>query len=109
MPDPESNAFSMEISAAEKDDLEKMIGTFRRQRQQAPAPGPNASFQDQLDHIHKKLADVADMISNIDRRMESLAKVIRLSQQKTELLNRRLDAVIEALKEKDARPENEHQ
>jgi len=109
MPDPESNAFPMEISAAEKDDLEKMIGAFRRQRQQAPEPGPKASFQDQLDGIQKKLADVTDMISCIDRRMESLAEFLRLSQQKTELLNRRLDAVIEALKEKDAYPENERQ
>jgi len=109
MPQPESNAFSMEISAAEKDDLEKMIGAFRRQRPPALETGPKEPFQDPLDRIHQKLDDLTHMILNINRRMGLLAKVVRLSQQKTELLNRRLDAVIEALKKKDACSENERQ
>jgi hypothetical protein len=109
MPQPESDTFSMEISAAEKDDLEKMIGAFRRQRPQVPENRPKEPFQDQLDRLHKKLADLTDRIAYIDRRMEPLVEVVRLSQQKTEMLNRRLDAVIEALKEKDRYSENEHQ
>jgi len=109
MPQPESNAFSMEISAAEKDDLEKMIGAFRRHHPPALEASPKEPFQGQLDRIEQKLADLTDMILHINRRMEPLAKVVRLSQQKTELLNRRLDAVIEALKQKDAYSENERQ
>lgn len=109
MPQPERDAFSMEISAAEKDDLEKMIGAFRRQRPPASQTSPKEPFQDQLDRIDQKLADLTDMILHINRRMEPLAKVVRLSQQKTERLNRRLDAVIEALKQKDACSENERQ
>ncbi|BBO79254.1 hypothetical protein DSCW_66710 [Desulfosarcina widdelii] len=109
MPQPESDAFSMEISAAEKDDLEKMIGAFRRQRPPALETSSKEPFQDQLDRINQKLDDLTNMILHIDRRMEPLAKVVRLSQQKTQLLNRRLDAVIEALKKKDAYSENERQ
>ena len=99
----------MEISAAEKDDLEKMIGAFRRQRPPASETGPKEPFQEQLDRIDQKLTDLTDRFLHINRRMESLANVVRLSQQKTERLNRRLDAVIEALRQKDACSENERQ
>jgi hypothetical protein len=109
MPPSESDAFSMEISAAEKDDLEKMIGAFRRHRPPALETNPAEPFQDQLDRMDQRLADLTDMILRINRRMAPLAKVVRLSQQKTERLNRRLDAVIEALRQKDACSENERQ
>ncbi|WP_319526264.1 hypothetical protein [uncultured Desulfosarcina sp.] len=103
MSQPVSDAFPMGITAAEKDDLEKMIGEFRRQHPPASEASGRESVQDQLDRIHQKLADLTDMILRINRRMEPLAEVVRFSQQKTELLNRRLDAVIEALKEKGCR------
>ena len=88
----------MGLSAAEKDDLEKMIGEFRRQSDPVSQTDGCEPLQDQLDQINRKLADLTEMFLNIDRKMEPLAEVIRLSHRKSELLNRRLDAVIEALK-----------
>ena len=86
------------LTEAEKEDLEEMIVAFRRHN---PTEGPEADrepLQVQLDDIVSKLADLTEMILNIDRRLASLAEVIRLSHQKSELLSQRLDTVIAALK-----------
>jgi hypothetical protein len=86
------------LTEAEKEDLEEMIVAFRRDN---PTEGPEAdreSLQSQLDDVVSKLADLTEMILNIDRRLAPLAEVIRLSHQKSELLSQRLDTVIAALK-----------
>lgn len=98
MPQAQRDAFAIGLSEAEKDDLEKMIGEFRRQGSPDPATDEREPLQDQLDRINRKLADLTEMFLRIDRRLEPLVEVIRLSHQKSDLLNRRLDAVIDALK-----------
>jgi len=98
MPQAQRDAFTTGLSEAEKDDLEKMIGAFRRQGRPDPATVAREPLQDQLDRINRRLADLTEMILRIDRRLEPLVEVIRLSHQKSDLLNRRLDAVIDALK-----------
>ena len=90
--------FPVGLSEAEKEDLEKMIGDFRRQSRAASHAEEREPLQSQLDSITQRLADLTEMFLNIDRRMAPLAEVIRLSHQKSELLSRRLDAVISALK-----------
>ena len=78
------DALDVGLSEAEKDDLEKMIGDFHRDRPR-DAPGEaGESIQAQLDSLSRRLADLVD--------------IMRLSHQKSELLNQRLDAVIAALK-----------
>lgn len=92
------DALPVGLSEAEKDDLEKMIGEFRRQSRTDLQAEPKAPLQAQLDSITHRLADLTEMLLTIDRRMAPLAEVIRLSHQKSELLSQRLDAVIAALK-----------
>ena len=98
MPEAQRDAFAIGLTEAEKNDLEKMIGEFRRQGSPDPASDDREPLQDQLKRINRKLADLSEMVLRIDRRLEPLAEVIRLSHQKSDLLNRRLDAVIDALK-----------
>ena len=98
MPATQPEELAVGLTEAEKDDLEKMIGEFRRQGTPAVLADDREPLQDQLDRITQKLADLTEMFLRIDRRLEPLAEVIRLSHQKSELLNRRLDAVIDALK-----------
>jgi len=98
MPQPQDDAFAVGLSEAEKDDLEKMIGEFRRQSDPVAQTDEREPLQDQLDRINRKLADLTEMFLNLDRKMEPMAEVIRLSHQKSELLSHRLDAVIDALK-----------
>lgn len=98
MPQQKADAFTVGLSEAEKHDLEKMIGEFRRDRQGDPLAAARVPIQDQMDSLTQRLADLTEMLLNIDRRMTPLMEVIRLSHQKSELLNQRLDAVIAALK-----------
>ena len=98
MPPHSLDAFPVGLSEAEKEDLEKMIGEFRRQSHTDSHAEAKAPLQAQLDSITQRLADLTEMLLTIDRRMDPLAEVIRLSHQKSELLNQRLDAVIAALK-----------
>lgn len=90
--------FSIGLSEAEKHDLEKMIDEFRQHRPVNALAAPRAPIEDKVDRIAQRLADLTEMLLNIDRRMAPLVEVIRLSHQKSELLNQRLDAVIVALK-----------
>ena len=92
------DALPIGLSEAEKDDLEKMIGEFRRQSSTDSQSEAKAPLQAQLDSITRRLADLTEMLLTIDRRMAPLAEVIRLSHHKSELLSQRLDAVIAALK-----------
>jgi ABC-type transporter Mla subunit MlaD len=90
--------FTVGLSEAEKDDLEKMIGEFRRKQSENAQGEASQPFQSQIDNLTRRLADLSQMVLTIDRQMEPLVAVMRLLNQKSELLNQRLDDVIEALK-----------
>ena len=92
------DALPVGLSEAEKDDLENMIGEFRRGRQQDASGETREPIQAQVDGLTRRLADLSEWILTTDRQMAALADVMRLSHQKSELLNQRLDAVIAALK-----------
>jgi hypothetical protein len=86
------------LSEAEKDDLEKMIGQFHRDRSKDATGEAGEPIQAQMTSLMRKLADLGNLVLTIDRRMAALVDIVRLSHQKSELLNQRLDAVIAALK-----------
>lgn len=86
------------LSEAEKDDLEKMIGEFRRQRGSDADTESDDSIQTRLNQITQRLVDLTETVLAIDRQMASIVEIIRLSHQKSERLNQRIDAVIAALK-----------
>ena len=90
--------FTVGLSEAEKDDLEKMIGEFRRQRPKNDHGEAGQPIQAQIDSLTRRLADLSQMVLTIDRQMAPLVEVMRLSRKKSELLNQRLDAAIAALK-----------
>ncbi len=92
------NEFTVGLSEAEKHDLEKMIGDFRRHRPEDALAATREPIQAQLDSITRRVADLTEMFLTMDRQIAPLVEVIRLSHKKSELLNQRLDAVIAALK-----------
>lgn len=98
MSQQELEALAVGLSEAEKDDLEKMIVEFRRDRPQDDSNEIGEPLQDQVDRLGRSLADLSERILTADRRMDSLVEIMRLSHQKSELLSQRLDAVIAALK-----------
>ncbi len=87
------------LSKAEKDDLEKMIGQFRQEQETAGSePADLETMKKQIEAINKRLAYLTNMFLTLDKRMQPLFETIRLTCQKSDILNQRIDAIIEALR-----------
>jgi hypothetical protein len=98
MPKQKIEPFTADLSEAEKQDLEKMIGEFRQERPTEGLSETRGSNRAQLDSVTRRLADLTEMVLSIDRQLAPLAEIVRLSHKKSELLSQRLDTVIAALK-----------
>ncbi len=87
------------LSKAEKDDLEKMIGQFRdEQKKTRDEPADLETLKKQIEAINKRLAYLTNMFLTLDKRMEPLYETIRLTCQKSDILNQRINAIIDALR-----------
>lgn len=92
----QSFALTMGLSEEERNDLEKMIGEFQQARSNAD---PDiVSLQQQIEALNKRMAYLTNMFLTIDRRMKPMYEIIRLTFEKSELLNQRINAIIEALR-----------
>ncbi len=90
--------FSIGLSEEEKRDLEKMIGDFQKERTCFKTPGDFEAIQKQIDLINKRLAFLTSMFLAIDRRMKPLYQTICLTYEKSELLNQRINTVIDTIR-----------
>ena len=90
--------FNIGLSEEEKRDLEKMIGDFQSEREANTSPADMATIQQQIDAINKRLAYLTTMFLTIDRRMKPLYETVRLTFHKSELINQRIDAIIDSLR-----------
>ena len=86
------------LSEEEKKDLENMIGQFQKDRSSVTDDLDAASIQKQIDALSKRLSYLTQMFLSIDRRMQPLYSIIRLTYQKTEILNERIHAIIDSLR-----------
>ncbi len=86
------------LSKAEKNDLEEMIGQFRQEQNAHDEPADLETIGKQIEAINKRLAYLTNMFLTLDKRMQPLFETIRLTFQKTDILNQRIDAIIEALR-----------
>lgn len=98
MPQQKTDPLNAGLSETERQDLERMVDEFHRPLSEKESAIPPTSIQSQLDALTRRLADLTEMVLDQERRISPLVEIIRLSHQKSERLNRRLDAVIEALK-----------
>jgi hypothetical protein len=98
MPKQAQLEISMGLSEEEKRDLEKMIFDFQRERPAGANEFDLISIQKQIDTMNKRLAYLTSMFLSIDRRMQPLYETTRLTFEKSELLNQRIDAVIDSLR-----------
>jgi len=86
------------LSKEEKQDLERMILDFQRERSAGITKYDFVSIQKQIDSINKRLAYLTSMFLTIDKRMQPLYETVRLTYQKSEILNERINAVIDTLR-----------
>jgi hypothetical protein len=95
------------LSEAEKNDLENMIKAFRKQQASAPATSASTSASASASgEVHKQfvsmsenLAKFGDILLKFDTKIKLLHKILSLSDKKNHIMNQRIDAIIEMLKE----------
>jgi len=87
------------LSDAEKDDLEEMIKAFRKKQSAAAEPLASEDVHKQILSISEDLAQYGDILLKFDAKLKLLYGILRLSDQKNKVMNQRIDAVIELLKE----------
>ena len=86
------------LSEAEKNDLEEMIGQFQKEREQGEPPLTVENLQEQIDVINERMANLSNLFLNLDRRIKPLYETIRLTYQKSEVLNQRINTLIDSIR-----------
>ncbi|RLC30714.1 MAG: hypothetical protein DRH32_05320 [Deltaproteobacteria bacterium] len=87
------------LSPAEKNDLEKLIKEFSAGQNRDTSISPVEEIQKQLAAMKKLLARHGEMLMKFDSRMKAFYEIIRLTHEKTEIMNSRINTVIETIKE----------
>lgn len=98
MPDPPSFEFNVGLSDEEKHDLTQMIGEFQKERVNAAPGDDTAILQQQIDTINDRLARITKMMLRFDQQIQPLYESIRLTYRKSEILNHRIDKLIDAIR-----------
>lgn len=91
-------AFNLGLSEEERRDLQHMIGEFQQERKETATDPDLVSIQNQIDAVNKRLAYLTTMFLTIDRRMKPLFETVRLTFQKSEILNQRINTIIDSLR-----------
>jgi chromosome segregation ATPase len=91
--------FGLNIGLSEeKSDLEEMIGQFQEERSRTSRPADLETMQQQIDTINQRLASLSNLFLNLDRRIKPLYETIRLTYQKSEVLNQRINTLIDSIR-----------
>lgn len=86
------------LSEAEKSDLEEMIGQFQKEREKGEPQLTVENLQHQIDVINERMANLSNLFLNLDRRIKPLYETIRLTYQKSEVLNQRINTLIDSIR-----------
>ena len=86
------------LSEEEKNDLERMIGEFQQERSQVESTHDLAAMQQQIDRMNKRLAYLTNMFLTLDRRIQPLYETIKLTYRKSEILNQRINTLIDSIR-----------
>ena len=86
------------LSEEEKHDLEQMISDFQKERASGDPHPDLAAMHQQIDTINNRLASLTQMFLTIDRQIKPLYETVRLTYQKSEILNQRINMLINSIR-----------
>jgi len=89
------------LSDEEKHDLEQMIIDFQKERATDDLTQDGASLQRQIDTINERLTYLSQMFLTLDRQIKPIYETIRLTYQKSEILNQRINTLIDSIRTGD--------
>jgi hypothetical protein len=85
------------LSDEEKQNLEKMIQTFKEaQSVETPISGAE-DVQNQITCMNENLAQYVEMLLKFDAKLKSFYEIIHLFLKKDEMLNQRINVVIDMI------------
>ena len=86
------------LSDGEKEELEELIASFKEKEPSAP-PDPSAEdIHDQINSMGAKLAHFGEVLLKFDDKIKSFYEILRLSHKKSEIMNHRIDTIIELIR-----------
>jgi hypothetical protein len=88
------------LSEEEKEDLEELMQTIKENQFLELRCSTREDVQKQFESVDANLAHLADMLMKTDDRIKSFYEILRLVCKKNEMLNKRIDAVIEIIKDR---------
>ena len=97
MTDEHQTELNVGLSDGEKKDLEKLITAFREKES---SPPPDKSAEDvhgQIKSMSAKLAEFGEILLKFDTKIKSFYEILLLSYKKTEMMNQRIDVIIEIM------------
>ena len=96
MAEKKQDGFDLGLSDEEKADLENMISDFNADRSEEPPSAPDIGRQDNVNDLHKKFSQMGEIVLKINKRMDAFYEIIQLIHQKSEIMNKRIDMLIDA-------------
>jgi len=85
------------LSEEEKNDLDRMIQDFNRERSALLKSTSNDEVDKQLQVMKERFDQLSDVILKINDRVDSLYEILQLMHQKSEILNSRIEELRDTL------------
>jgi hypothetical protein len=92
---------SFGLSPVEKHDLEQMIDEFQKERRASMPTTDPVALQKQMDAINGRMAHLSTMLLTLDQRIKPLYEIVRLTFEKSDILNQRINTLIESIRSGD--------
>ncbi|KPK23526.1 MAG: hypothetical protein AMK69_17960 [Nitrospira bacterium SG8_3] len=86
------------LSDEEKADLEKLITGLKQDPSEAQPGASPEELQKQVQSMMENLTQLVEMLLKFDTKMRALYDIVRLSYQKSDMMNKRIDAIIESVR-----------
>lgn len=86
------------FSEEEKEDLERLITEFKGKQSLSISGMTLEDVQNRVRSMGEHFAQLSEMLLKFDTRLKSLYTISRLSYQKSEDMNERIDAIIKSIR-----------
>lgn len=108
MVDKPHTGLDVGLSDEEKEDLDKLIKGLKQDQPNAQAGATPEDIQKQIKSMMENLTQLVEMLLKFDTKMKSLYEIVRLSYEKGEMMNKRIDAIVGSMKGgRNVSPESE--
>ena len=100
MVEKDQTELSIGLSNEEKKDLEELIRAFKKGRSTFPEGKVAEKVQGKTKFTEELLAKQSEILMRLDSEMKSFYEIIRLSYEKSAIMNSRINAIMASIKDR---------